>query len=91
MFNDSKCGKNLQVEVCGEGNEDEDDGDEETSGNPSGNNMVAIRRIELHPAEQKMRQEKPRHLMIMISTRKRRMPRTVEKPQANSMILPIFE
>ena len=79
--------------MCGEGNEDKDDGNEETGGNPSSNDMVAIRRIELHPAEQSLRftQEKQMYLMIMISTRKRRMPRTVEKPQANSMILPILE
>ena len=36
------------------GNKDEDDGDKETRGNPSGNDVVAIRGIELHPAEQKI-------------------------------------
>ena len=44
--------KYLQVEVRSKGNEDEDDGDEETGGNPSGNNVVAIRWIELHPADE---------------------------------------
>ena len=32
-------------------NEDKDDRDEKASGNPGSHNMVAIRRIELHPAE----------------------------------------
>ena len=41
----------FQVEVRSKGNEDEDDGYEETGGNPSGNNVVAIRWIELHPAD----------------------------------------
>ena len=40
--------------MCSKGNEDKDDGDEETSGNPSGNDVVAIRGIELHPAEQRI-------------------------------------
>ena len=31
------------------------------------------------------------YLIIMISTKNRRMPRTVENPQANSIIFPIFE
>ena len=35
--------KYFQVEVRSKGNEDEDDGYEETGGNPSGNNVVAIR------------------------------------------------
>ena len=39
--------------MCSKGNEDEDDGDEETGGNPSSNDVVAIRGIELHPAVQK--------------------------------------
>ena len=35
------------------GNKDEDDGDKETRGNPSGNDVVAIRGVELHPTEEK--------------------------------------
>ena len=41
----------LQVEVRSKGDEDEDDGDEEASGDPSRYNVVPVRGIELHPAE----------------------------------------
>ena len=48
------------------GNKDEDDGDKETRGNPSGNDVVAIRGIELHPAEQKI--ENMKKLFLKEST-----------------------